>query len=96
MSKYHLRLLTYICIIFGLIAFVGYTCYSNWQKIYKNVATKQQLEEHYNNLISEEDTLKDEVNKLQDPEYIAKYAREKYLYTKDGEIIIDVKSDNSN
>ena len=33
-----------------------------------------------------------EVVKLQDPEYVAKYAREKYLFTKDGELIIDMGS----
>ena len=32
-----------------------------------------------------------EVNKLQDPEYVAKYAREKYLYTSEGEKIIDIE-----
>ena len=42
--------------------------------------------------MDKEDELSDEVNKLQDPEYVAKYAREKYLYTKDGEIIIDVSN----
>ena len=34
--------------------------------------------------------LSDDVVKLQDSEYAAKYAREKYLYTKDGELIIDL------
>ena len=28
--------------------------------------------------------LKVEVEKLQDPDYVARYAREKYLYSKDG------------
>ena len=29
-----------------------------------------------------------EIEKLNDPEYVAKYARENYLYTRDGEIVI--------
>lgn len=29
-----------------------------------------------------------EVSKLQDPDYIARYAREKYMYSKPGEIIL--------
>ena len=47
-------------------------------------------EEKYASLVSEEELLEKEVNKLQDPEYIAKYAREKYLYSKDGEYIIKI------
>ena len=30
------------------------------------------------------------LEKLQDPDYVARYAREKYLYSKDGEIIIRI------
>ena len=37
-----------------------------------------------------DETLEGKVVKLQDPEYVAKYAREKYLYTSDGELIIDL------
>ena len=49
-----------------------------------------QLEELIGGL-EEEETLKSEIVKLQDDEYIARYAREKYLYSKDGEIIIKIK-----
>lgn len=45
----------------------------------------------YNEKLEEEENLKDEINKLQDPEYMAKYAREKYLYSKSGEIIIKIE-----
>ena len=41
--------------------------------------------------LEEEDKLNDEISKLQDPEYLAKYAREKYLYSKDDEIIIKIE-----
>ena len=33
---------------------------------------------------------KKEIEKLKEPDYIARYAREKYLYSKDGEIIIRI------
>ena len=45
----------------------------------------------YSEKLEEEENLKDEINKLQDPEYMAKYAREKYLYSKSGEIIIKIE-----
>ena len=35
--------------------------------------------------------LKEEITRLQDPEYMAKYAREKYLYSKDNEIILKIE-----
>ena len=38
----------------------------------------------------EETYLKVEVEKLNDPDYVARYAREKYLYSKDGEFTIRI------
>ena len=40
--------------------------------------------------------LKVEINKLQDPEYIAKYARENYDYSKEDEIIIKINETQKN
>ena len=57
-------------------------------KIYNIYVEKQDLQKQITQLASEEEKLKNEVNKLQDPEYIARYAREKYSYSKDGEYII--------
>ena len=41
--------------------------------------------------LEEEENLKEEITRLQDPEYMAKYAREKYLYSKDNEIILKIE-----
>ena len=46
------------------------------------------LQDSYEELLDTEEALKAEVQKLQDPEYVERYAKEKFLYTKDGEIII--------
>lgn len=93
MNKFRLRILVYCGILVVLLAVLGFTCFNSWQLIRDNKKTKNELENKYNELIEKEDSLEGEVIKLQDPEYVAKYAREKYLYTKDGEIIIDM-SDN--
>lgn len=45
----------------------------------------------YKDKLLEEEELKSEINKLQDPEYMARYAREKYLYSKKDEIIIKIE-----
>ena len=92
MGKFRLRIILYIITLFLIVGFVGLTCFNSWVQIYNNITSRKNLEVKYDQLINTEDELNDEVNKLQDPEYVAKYAREKYLYTKEGEIVIDVSS----
>ena len=43
-----------------------------------------------NELKEDEQTLADDVEKLKNPEYAARYAREKYFYSKSGEKIIKI------
>ena len=50
----------------------------------------ERLKVAYDDKLNEEEVLKEKINKLQDPEYMAKYAREKYLYSKDDEIVIKI------
>lgn len=84
------RLKIYLVIIVGLLSFFGYKMYYYWPKIFTNYQEKRTLEEDYNKLLEEEATLNSNVIKLQDPDYIARFAREKYLYSKNGEIIIKI------
>ena len=51
----------------------------------------EKLKVKLDNLKEEEEILKSEVNKLKDPVYVAKYAREKFLYSGDNEYIIRMK-----
>ena len=51
---------------------------------------KKEFELQLSELKEKEEELKATVTKLQDPDYVARYAREKYLYSKDGEIIIRI------
>lgn len=90
MKNYKFRLLVYACLLVGIGFVVSFSCVSSWKQIVKNKQDKKALQAQYDKLVTKEDDLKDEVGKLQDPEYVAKYAREKYLYTKDGEIIVDL------
>ena len=50
----------------------------------------QDLEKELTSLKDEEEELKVDVNKLQDADYIARYAREKYYYSKDGEYVLRI------
>jgi cell division protein DivIC len=75
-------------IIISIILFGLSSC---WFQIYKKIDEKKFLKRELLKLESKEANLKSEIQKLQDPDYIARYAREKYLYSKDGEFIIRIK-----
>lgn len=76
--------------IISIVVFAS-TTFSYVSQIIKNNNELKELELSYNDSLSEEESLKDEINKLKDPEYMARYAREKYLYSKDDEIIIKIE-----
>ncbi len=82
-------------VIFGLssvlaIAFTTFTIGHYWVEIYDKYREKQELDQKLADLKDKEAELRVDVDKLQDPDYIARYAREKYLYSKDGEFIIKI------
>jgi len=89
-KKTNRRIKIYLFTIIGLLSFFGYKMYYYWPKIFTNFQEKKELENRYNLLLEEEETLHSNIIKLQDPEYIARFAREKYLYSKNGEIIIRI------
>ena len=83
-----------IFVTFLCFAINGYVLYSVGT-IFGDVQDKQKEKESLSQelvlLKEEQEELKVEVNKLQDSEYIARYAREKYLYSGKNEYIIKLK-----
>ena len=78
-------------IIFSLlIIYMFSTVVIYWKKILNNIKEKERLEILYTDLLNKEKALENDVVRLQYPEYVAKYAREKYLYSKDGELILKI------
>ena len=76
-------------IIFGSITTtLGYNCLSNILKIRSMEKEKKNLQDRLITLQEEKETLETDILKLEDPDYIAKYVREKYFYSKDGEFIL--------
>lgn len=57
-------------------------------EIQSNVDSIDELQLAYEELILEESSLKSEVTKLMDEDYIVRYGKEKYFYTEENEIII--------
>ena len=84
--RFVLFFLIYLFIAVVLIHNIG----SSFMQIYEKTKEKNELQQKLSELIDKEEELKGTVNKLQNPDYIARYAREKYLYSKDGEIIIRI------
>lgn len=59
-------------------------------QIYDKRKEKKEFTQMLEDLKEKENELNSTVTKLQNPDYVARYAREKYLYSKDGEIIIRI------
>lgn len=84
------RYLIWSLMIFIIISYLVVFSYNYWVKILDNNKQTKELAKKYNTLLASEENLNSQVTKLQDPDYIAKYAREKYMYSKDGEYIIRI------
>lgn len=76
-----------------IIATVSITIGRYWITIFEKYQEKKDLEKQLVTLQEKEKELKLDAKKLQDSEYIARYAREKYLYSKEGEFIIKIPED---
>ena len=59
-------------------------------KILQNKRKINSLNSEYTSLLEKEESLNSEVTKLQDPDYVARYAREKYMYSLPDEVIIRI------
>lgn len=82
--------LTSVCIIFMLSFTIG----KYWVSIFEKYQEKKELKQELVLLKEKEKELQLDAKKLQDSEYIARYAREKYLYSKEGEFIIKIPEDD--
>ena len=78
--------LSSIVVIFTMTFTIG----KYWIEIFDKYQEKKVLDEELTKLKEKEEELKVDANKLQNPDYVARYAREKYLYSKDGEYILQI------
>ena len=72
-KKQKRRLLFLTIITIPLLVLFLSNIFSYWTQIYKNVKDKEQLQTEMNEKLDEEEDLKMQITKLQDPEYIAQY-----------------------
>ena len=85
------RVLLGLLVISIMLSYLSVFVYNYWNQILTNEKEKTKLMNEYEALLKAEDELNSEITKMQDPEYIAKYAREKYGYSKNDEVIIKVE-----
>ena len=78
--------------VLAIAYFIFTACYYSY-KIAVLEKSKKQLNEQLTELKTQEETLSTDIQKLRDPEYIAKYARENYMYSRDGEYILKIEDD---
>ena len=84
------RMLFLVTTSIFIIVVMTFTIGKYWVEIFEKYKEKKELETKLNYLKEKEEQLKVDADKLQDPDYVARYAREKYLYSKDGEFIIKI------
>ncbi len=89
-KKMHRRMLIFGVSSIVVIVATTFTIGRYWVEIYDKYQESKKLDEELAELKDKEDELRLDAERLQDPEYIARYAREKYLYSKEGEFIIKI------
>ena len=94
-KKYTVKTKSRMFVIFmffgAIIATLGYTFLRDLNKISQLHYDKGDLVKEKEELKEKEDAIQADINRLSDPSYVARYAREKYFYSKDGEIILRIK-----
>lgn len=89
-AKERRRMVLLPIICFFIICLCIISSVSNLAKIREKKLEKAELTKKLEELKEEEITLTDDVEKLKNSEYAARYAREKYLYSKYGEKILKI------
>ncbi len=78
--------------LFVIGYFIFNFCYYSY-RIMVLEKSRTDLQNELSALQKKEENLNNDIQKLKDPEYIAKFAREHYMYSKDGEYIIKIEDD---
>lgn len=89
-SKHKIRMFLAFIIFGGITSVLGFNLLTNIMSITELNSEKKNLKEKIVKLEKEKKTLETDIMKLEDPDYIAKYVREKYYYSKDGEVILKI------
>lgn len=93
-NRFFRRILT-VSVLIGLMFIAGYFMYT--ERLAKLAEAKTQLAEYeaqYSELSEKEEYYRNEISKLENEDYIAQLAREKYFKSEEGEIIFKLPEDS--
>ena len=79
----------------AIIGTLGYTFFHDLKRINDMDIEMDNLKEDKIRLLEREAAIQADIKRLSDPVYVARYAREKYFYSKEGEIILRIKEKES-
>lgn len=82
------RLFLITVAIITLLSFLVASVYNDWKQILNNRKAEVELSQKYEKLLDDEMKLSAEITKLQDDEYLARYAKEKFMLSSEQDIII--------
>lgn len=89
--KYRVFLFPPVCLLILVTIFVAVGSY--WVQIANKYQEKESLSNEIVDLKEKEEQLRVDVERLEDPDYVGRYARQKYMYSKEGEIILRLPED---
>ncbi len=84
------RIATFGILSIILIIIISATLFTVFKDIISKYKEKNELKQELVALQEKKEELETDVKKLEDPEYLARYAREKYFYSKEGELILRI------
>ena len=79
-----------ICFLLGILIS---SVYKDWIQILNNKSAEIALNKEYEDLLEKESELNSEITKLQDDAYLARYAKEKFMFSANGDTIIRMNED---
>ena len=88
------RLVLIILAIVTLLGILVSSVYRDWQEILKNGRLEKELNVKYNYLKEDEERLNTEIARLSENEGLINYARENFLLSTEGDIIIKWENKN--
>ena len=91
-KKERIRIALISMAMFLAVGLLVSTVYGDWQQILKNRKDEVELSLKYEQLMEEEIKINAEILKLGDDEYLARYAKEKFMLSKEGDTIIKLKN----
>lgn len=88
------RLFLISTMIFLLLGILVSSVYKDWIQILDNKSKEVALNKEYEELLEKENELNSEITKLQDDAYLARYAKEKFMFSANGDTIIRMNEED--